>query len=94
MKIKLNSDKIRQIFFDARHQDEIINELHKLIPENHKGICNYKTWQFFFETCVKFDEHTHIGECMPGGCWINNGFICDFDNNSNLEYLEVFCEKM
>lgn len=83
--IKLDQDKLEEIFCSKEHQADVLAEIYALVYgedwktlidiEGHPA-CNDKTWRWISQRFIEFDSKYHQ-DVIPGGAWMNKGFAID-----------------
>ncbi len=82
--IELDLDEVDSLFKSSRHQNEVIDGLHKMIfpdwdeVEKMEGwpTVNPETWKYIAWRFREFDIK-HFRDVVPGGAWVNRGFSSD-----------------
>ena len=90
--MRLNKDKIDELFETENHQANVMVGLYKMVFPNWDEIKSVDDWPkigkqgayYLAEKFMAFDRKHHPN-VMPGGIWLNNGFSSD----ETLEDFEV-----
>ncbi|MHA1342283.1 MAG: hypothetical protein ACTSO2_20105 [Promethearchaeota archaeon] len=99
-RVKLDKEKIDQLFKEKKDSGEIIVELFKTAIPNFdkvKKIHGYlkvskKTNEYLFEKFIEFDKKNKPG-ILPGGAWLNYGFS-SYDSNIIDDFVVEYNETM
>ena len=98
--IKLDLNRVNDLFTTATHQAAVLVELHKMVfPEwdkldridGHPGV-NEDTWEILTAKFVEFDHLHHPSE-LAGSLWLIYGFVVLPDESELCDW-EVSMEEV
>ena len=96
MKIKLDKERIDELFEASDHQADVLVGLYRMVYPNWDNIAkigrwpiiNRKTTEYIVGKFVTFDR-LHHPKVLSGGLWLYSGFSCSEGKAEDLDDFEA-----